>query len=164
MHMGPWLILEWHVLGRVLVVEKLALRGENLHLGVCVLLRGDNISRTWVWLCVILCLCDLPFRCSSQAADSSQVQDHEERVSKHLEVHYNLWLHQPLHQKMVLDKTGKISLAAMMQSFESLFSISPGCAFEPWCSCSIPLQNLDPCSQQGACSPWSLQLGAKNLL
>lgn len=49
---------------------------------------------------------------------------------------------------MVLDKTGKISLAAVMQSFESFFSICPGCAFGPRCSYSISLQNVDPRSQR----------------
>lgn len=49
---------------------------------------------------------------------------------------------------MVLDKTGKIPLAAVMQSFKSLFSTCPGCAFGPWCSYSILLQNLDPRSQR----------------
>lgn len=77
---------------------------------------GEKMDTGSDWLCVIPCLCDLSFRRSSQTANSSQVQNHEERVSKYLTVHYNLRLHQSMHQKVVLDETGKIPHAAVMQS------------------------------------------------
>lgn len=88
--------------------------GAHLDLVMFVLWWGRN----GCGLCVTLSVWPL-FRCSSQTADSSQVQIHEERVSEYLTVHYHLWLHQSLHQKMVLDETGKIPHAALMQSPES---------------------------------------------
>lgn len=125
-------IVEWNVLRRELGIQKLALGvrascsvmrwhtvgSKHGSCDMCAVVE-KNGSRTCLLFCVILCLCDLSFRCSSQTADSSQVQNHEERVSKHLTVHYHLWLHQSLHQKVVLDKTGKIPHAAVMQSHKS---------------------------------------------
>lgn len=121
--MGPCYVFKWIVFGRGLAMHNCALQGESqLH-------YQDQIWIWWfVWengqricgcLCVTLCLCDVSSRCSFQTADSCQIQKHEERVSKYLTVHYNLWLHQSLHQKMVLDETGKIPHAAVMRSHES---------------------------------------------